>query len=313
VKPPAGQLRPIATGAWGAAEERGQSMRVSLPGARRRAKPFLRIAQNQGMPQRAPAAHPAFGEDRNKDRMGGLAKGLRLLEAFDAAHARMTITEAARRTDLSLASARRCLLTLCELGYLRTDGKRFWLDHGALRISHAYASSTQLPRLFQPALDALSERSRESASLAVLHEDQVLLAARSTARRTMRLGLGVGSRLPLHCSAAGRALVLELPEPALRALLGTAPLARFTPRTITTLRELRRELDASRARGYTVCDEEIELGVRSIAVPILDRQGATIAALTISTRAERMTVAEMAQAYLPALLRNQAWARSQLG
>ena len=119
--------------------------------------------------------------------------------------------------------------------------------------------------------------------------------------------------LPLHRSAAGRALVLELPEPALRALLGTAPLERFTPRTITTLRELRRELDASRARGYTVCDEEIELGVRSIAVPILDRQGATIAALTISTRAERMTVAEMAQAFLPALLRNQAWARNQLG
>jgi IclR family pca regulon transcriptional regulator len=249
---------------------------------------------------------------RNKDHMGGLAKGLRLLEAFDAAHARMTVTEAARQVDISLASARRCLLTLVELGYLQTDGKRYWLDHGALRISYAYASSTQLPRLFQPALDALSERSRESASLAVLHGDVVVIAARSTARRTMRVGLGVGSRLPLHCSAAGRALLLDRPEAELRALLARLPLERFTPRTLTTARELLGELAASRERGYGVCDEEIELGVRSLAVPIRDGQARTVAAMSISTRAERMTLAEMAETYLPALLRSQAWARTRL-
>jgi IclR family pca regulon transcriptional regulator len=242
---------------------------------------------------------------RNKDHMGGLAKGLRLLEAFDAAHVRMTVTEAARQVDVSLASARRCLLTLCELGYLQTDGKRYWMDHGALRISYAYASSTQLPRLFQPALDALSERSRESASLAVLHIDQVLIAARSTARRTMRVGLGVGSRLPLHCSAAGRALLVARSEPEVRALLGRKALDRFTPRTLATAREVLRELAQSLERGYSVCDEEIELGVRSIAVPIFDRDGGTLAAVSISTRAERMTVAEMVEAYLPTLLRIQ--------
>jgi IclR family transcriptional regulator, pca regulon regulatory protein len=253
------------------------------------------------------ATSPA--EPRNKDRMGGLFKGLRLLEAFDAAHARMTVTEAARRVDVSVASARRCLLTLVELGYLRTDGKRYWMDHGALRIGYAYAASTQLPRLFQPLLDALSERSRESATLAVLHRDQVLIAGRSTARRTMRVGLTLGSRLPLHCSAAGRALVLDLPDAAVRALFSGGALERFTPRTITSVRELLRELAVSRERGYTVCDEEIELGVRSIAVPIRARDGVTVAAMSISTRAERMTVAEMVRAYLPALLRNQAWAR----
>jgi IclR family pca regulon transcriptional regulator len=250
---------------------------------------------------------------RNKDHMGGLAKGLRLLEAFDAAHARMTVTEAARQVDLTPASARRCLLTLCELGYLRTDGKHFWLDHGALRISYAYAASTPLPRLFQPALDALSERSRESASLAVLHGDKVLIAARSTARRTMRVGLAVGSRLPLHCSAAGRAVMLARSDAQVRALLGHGPLERFTLRTITSLRELLRDLADSRERGYTVCDEEIELGVRSIAVPVFDRAGEAIAAMTISTRSERMTVAEMVQAYLPALLRSRDAARNVLG
>lgn len=245
--------------------------------------------------------------------MGGLAKGLRLLEAFDAAHTRMTVTEAARRVDLSLASARRCLLTLCGLGYVQTDGKRYWLDHGALRISHAYVASTQLPRLFQPALDSLSERSRESASLAVLHADQVLIAARSTARRTMRVGLSLGSQLPLHCSAAGRALLLQRPDAEAKALLGRKPLERLTPRTVTSMRELQRELAASRERGYTACDEEIELGVRSIAVPIFDPAGSTVAAVTISTRAERMTVAEMAHTFLPSLLRCQAWARAQVG
>jgi IclR family transcriptional regulator, pca regulon regulatory protein len=248
---------------------------------------------------------------RNKDHMGGLAKGLRLLEAFDAGHPRMTVTEAARQVDLSLASVRRCLLTLCELGYLQTDGKHYWMDHGALRVSYAYASSTQLPRLFQPALDALRERSRESASLAVLHGRQVLIAARSTARRTMRVGLGVGSRLPLHCSAAGRALLLGQPDAQVRALLPPS-LERFTPRTLASAREVLREMAASRQRGYAVCDEEIELGVRSIAVPMRNRAGDTVAAMTISTRAERMTVAEMAQAYLPALLRNQEWARGVL-
>jgi IclR family pca regulon transcriptional regulator len=254
----------------------------------------------------------AASAPRNKDHMGGLAKGLRLLEAFDAAHARMTVTEAARAVDLSAASARRCLLTLCALGYLRSDGKRYWMDHGALRISYAYAASTQLPRLFQPALDALSERSRESASLAVLHGDRVLIAARSTARRTMRVGLAVGSVLPLHCSAAGRSLLWDRTEAEVRSLLAGAPLERFTPRTVTSARELLRELAASRERGYTVCDEEIELGVRSIAVPMFDREGTVAAAMTISTRAERMTVAEMARAYLPALQRNQAWAREAM-
>jgi IclR family pca regulon transcriptional regulator len=253
----------------------------------------------------------AAAEPRNKDHIAGLAKGLRLLEAFDAAHARMTVTEAARRVDLSLASARRCLLTLCELGYVQTDGKRYWLDHGALRVGYAYASSTQLPRLFQPALDALSERSRESATLAVLHGEAVLIAARSTARRTLRVGLGVGSRLPLHCSSAGRALLAPLPDAQARAMLSATTPERFTARTLTQARDLLRELAASRERGYGVCDEEIELGVRSIAVPIFGRSGTPIAAMSIATRAERMTVAEMAEAYLPALRRSQEWARGR--
>lgn len=247
----------------------------------------------------------------DRDTMGGLVKGLRILEAFDSAHVRMTITEAARRTQVSEAAARRCLLTLVQLGYLQTSGKHFWLDHGALKIGYAYAASTQLPRLIQPALDALSERSRESASLAVLHESAAVIAARSTARRTMRVGLGVGSRLPVYCSAAGRALIAHLPEAQARALLRGVAREALTPRTLTSLAELAEELRATRTRGYGVCDEEIELGVRSIAVPIFNRAGETIAAMTISTRAERRTLGELVHEFLPALLRNQQWARER--
>jgi IclR family pca regulon transcriptional regulator len=247
---------------------------------------------------------------RDKDWIAGLAKGLRLLEAFDSAHVRMTITEAASRVGLSLASARRCLLTLVKLGYMQTDGKQFWLGHGALKISYAYSASTRLPRLLQPALDALSERSRESASLAVLHEGWALVAARSTARRTLRVGLGVGSRLPVYCSAAGRALIAWQPEAQARAVLRATPREALTPRTRVTLADVLAELRATRERSYAVCDEEIELGVRSIAVPLRDGAGETIAAMTISTRAERMTVGEMVQEYLPALLKVAASSRA---
>ena len=197
-------------------------------------------------------------------------------------------------------------------GLRADDGKHYWLGHGALNVGHAYAASTRLPRLLQPALDALCERTRESASLAVLHDDVAVIAARSTARRTLRIGLGVGSHLPLYCSAAGRALLAPLPGARAEALMGSVPLARLTPRTVVDVGRLRKLLQEVTQRGYAVCDEEIELGVRSIAVPLVDRAGATVAAMTISTRAERMTLGEMVAEYLPALLKHQAWARGRV-
>lgn len=249
---------------------------------------------------------------RNRDQVAGLAKGLRLLETFDSAHTRLTLSEAARRVGVSPAAARRCLLTLCELGYAQTDGKLFWLGHGALRIAYAYAASTRLPRLLQPAMDALTERTRESSTLCVLDGGVVTIAARSTARRTMRIGLVAGSRLPLHCSSGGRALMAAMPDPQWRALLRDAPLKAYTRHTETTMAGLERLLEACRQTGYSACDEEIELGVRSISVPIYNQAGETMAALGVSTRAERMTLGEMVEQLLPTMLKHQAWARDRL-
>lgn len=259
---------------------------------------------------------PSSGTGRSaeeRDRIGGLVKGLRLIEAFDSAHTRMTISEAARRTAMTPAAARRCLLTLCELGYAQTDGKNYWLGHGALRVAYAYAASTRLPRMLQPALDALSERTRESATLCVLDGGDVIIAARSTARRTMRVGLVAGSRLPLYCSSAGRALIGEMPRPAWEALVARSPMLPLTPHTVVTLDGLDRLLQDCRRKGYYTCDQEIELGVRSIAIPLYDKAGGIVAAMSISTRAERMTTAEMVEKLLPTMLRNQEWARSRLG
>lgn len=250
---------------------------------------------------------------KERDAINGLVKGLKLLEAFDAAHARMTLSEAARRVGISPAAARRCLLTLCALGYAQTDGKRFSLHHGALRVAYAYTASTPLPRLLQPALDSLSERTRESASVAVLHDTEVIVAARSTARRSLTVGLGVGSRLPVHCSATGRVLLASLPAAACEAVLAGAPRTRLTPQTVTEPARLRRMLRACRENGYATANEEIEPGVRSLAVPLYDSRGDTVAALAISSRADRMSLAEMVRELLPAMLRSQAWARSRLG
>lgn len=250
---------------------------------------------------------------RNKDLIAGLAKGLDLIEAFDSAHTRLTQSEAARRTGISPAAARRSLLTLCEMGYVKTDGKLFWLDHGILRLAYAYASSTRMPRLLQPALDALSNRTRESASVVVLHGTDVLVAARSTAQRSLTVGLGVGSRLPLHCSATGRVLLAALAPTEREALLRHVKMAKLTTHTVTDLAMLKKLIKACKDNGYALSNEEIELGVRSLAVPLYDSRQETIGALSISSRADRMTGQDMVTKLLPVLLRTQAWARSRLG
>ena len=277
-------------------------------------KPILRYAQEKSYSSEVThTSRIAASSTRDRDQMGGLAKGLRLIEAFDAAHTRLTLSEAARLTGISPAAARRCLLTLRELGYVQSDGKWFWLGHGALRVAYAYASSTRLPRLLQPVLDGLSERTRESATLSVLDGHQVVIAARSTARQTMRVGLGVGSRLPLYCSAAGRVLLAALPAAQWEPLVRREPMTPLTPHTVTTLAGLRRALARCRETGYASCDEEIELGVRSIAIPMLNQAGETVAAMSISTHAQRMTTSEMVRLYLPGMLRSREWARLRMG
>ena len=248
----------------------------------------------------------------DKDHIAGLAKGLQILSAFNSAYTRLTQSQAARLVGITPAAARRSLLTLCDQGYVATDGKYFWPDHGVLRLTYAYAASTRLPRLLQPALDALSERTRESASVAVLHGHHVLVAARSTAQRSLSVGLGVGSELPLHCSATGRVLLAAKPMAEREKMLRQSTLLKMTPHTETDVSRLKKILAECQLHGYGISNEEIEMGVRSLAVPLINSEQQVVAALSISSRADRMTGQEMVSKLLPILLKTQAWAQARL-
>ncbi|MDO1583287.1 IclR family transcriptional regulator [Rhizobium oryzicola] len=238
---------------------------------------------------------------RETDFIGGLAKGLKVIEAFGETQPRLTITEASKLTGLDRATARRCLLTLAELGFAHYDGKFFSLTPRILRLGHAYLSATPLPHVVQPFLDRLSEEVGQSASVSVLDGTEVVYVARASQRRVMSINLSPGSRLPAYCASMGRVLLAQLPEEEARALLNQSTLRSFTPKTKTGVEELVEEVRKIRAQGFAVIDEELELGLRSIAVPLTDARGRTVAALNIGAPAARVAAKEMEAQFLAPL------------
>jgi len=233
--------------------------------------------------------------------VAGLAKGLAVIEVFGARHPRLTISEAARLAGLSRASARRCLLTLEKLGYAEYDGRYFRLAPRALRLGHAYVMSTPLPRVVQPILETLSERTRESASVAILDDSDIVFIARSTTRRSLSAGIGVGTRLSAYGTATGRVLLSNLTHATVRSLIKEMAPRKLTPKTVTDTAGLLNEIRKARAQGYAISDEELELGLRSIAVPIRNTVGDMVAAMSLSVQASRMGRVEMVEQLLPAL------------
>jgi IclR family transcriptional regulator, pca regulon regulatory protein len=161
-----------------------------------------------------------------------LEKGLDVLTCFSRQASKLTLSEVARLTGSTPASARRSLHTLYALDYLEGDGKRFWMAPRALLVAHAYLSSRPTPQLAQPLLDALAERTRQSASLGKLLDDDVIIIARSTARASLSTGLGIGSRLPAYCSALGRVLLASLPPEEAAHRVRTMKRMRLTAKTI---------------------------------------------------------------------------------
>ncbi len=239
------------------------------------------------------------------DFMGGFAKGLAVIEAFDEASPRLSIADVAKRTGLDRATARRCLLTLSSLGYADYDGKFFTLTQRILRLGHAYLSATPLPKLIQPHLDQLSESVGQSASASVLDGTEVVYIARAAQKRVMSITLMAGSRLPAYCASMGRVLLAALPEDQARALLAQSLLKAHTPFTKTDPEMLMDELRAVRAQGYAIIDQELELGLCSIAVPITNLRGKVVAAINIGTPAAQIAAAVLAERYLPALRATQ--------
>ncbi|KQT13180.1 IclR family transcriptional regulator domain-containing protein [Ramlibacter sp. Leaf400] len=248
------------------------------------------------------AARPrAAAAPEDKSFVTALQKGLDVLTCFNREAARLTLSEVARLAGSTPASARRSLHTLHALGYLDSDGKRFWPAPRALLVGHSYLVSRPLPQLAQPLLDALAERTRQSATFGTLLGDDALIIARSTARRSLSTGLAIGSRLPGYCSALGRTLLASLPPDEVRRRIELMPRKPLTERTVWRTREVIALVDRCREEGWTGSDGELELGVRSLAVPAFDREGRAVGAISMAVRAERMTMAEFREAMLPVL------------
>ncbi|WP_320194555.1 IclR family transcriptional regulator [Agrobacterium rosae] len=247
-----------------------------------------------------------------RDLMGGLAKGLKVIEAFSAEHPRLSISQAADIAGLDRATTRRCLLTLAELGYAAYDGKFFTVTPKVLRLGTGCLATMPLPRIVQPLLDQLSERIGQSTSVSILDEAEIVYVARAAQRRVMSIALMPGSRLPAYCTSMGRVLLASLAEPDCQRILDISHLEARTPRTLTDRQALMAELDRIRGRGYSLIDQEVEVGLRSIAVPIFNMRGQTVAALNVGLPATAASMDDLVEQYLPPLLVVQAELRGML-
>jgi len=238
----------------------------------------------------------------NPEFVASFARGLDVIRCFGPDHRRQTLTEVAERTGLTRATARRFLLTLTELGLARSDGKHFELTPAILDLGHAYLSSLNVWDALQPSLDAVSRDLDESCSAAVLQGTEIMYIARAASRhRILSIGLRVGTRLPAHATSMGQVLIANTEPAALASYFRDASLHRFTAHTLARREDLEPRLQAVRQQGYAVCDQELEEGLRSIAVPVTNRRGATLAAINVSSQAARTSVEHMLEVFLPRL------------
>jgi len=239
------------------------------------------------------------------DIIASLAKGLRVIECFGADHPRLAIADVAEATGLDRATARRCLLTLHHHGYADYDGKFFSLTPRVLRLGMGALAALPLPQIVQPWLDQLSEQIGQSCSVSILDETEIVYVARAAQRRVMSIGLMPGSRLPAHCTSMGRVLLAALPPDAARAVIDASDLTPRTPHALTDPGEILAAIAKVRASGHAVIDQEVELGLRSLAVPVLSVHGTVVAALNTGMAAVQADPEEIVRLYLPALIKVQ--------
>jgi IclR family transcriptional regulator, pca regulon regulatory protein len=241
-------------------------------------------------------------EPRNGEFVQSLERGLAVIRAFDAEHPELTLSDVARQTGLTRAAARRFLRTLVEIGYMRTEGGKFALRPKILELGYAYLSSLSLPELALPHMEQLVERVHESSSMCVLDGDEIVYVARVPTKRIMAVVIAVGTRFPAYATSMGRVLLAGHSDDWLDGWLSSAKLHQLTPHTTTDGKELRAELVRVRSRGWALVDQELEEGLRSVAVPIRDASGRVVAAVNIAVNASRRSLDEVAAEVVPLLL-----------
>jgi len=243
-----------------------------------------------------------LSEARGEHFVQSLERGLAVIRAFGADDPELTLSDVARRTGLTRAAARRFLLTLTDLGYVRTDGKQFALTPRVLDLGYAFLSSLTLPEVAEPHLERLAAELRESSSVSVLDGDDIVYVGRVPTSRIMRVAINVGTRFPAYATSMGRVLLAGLPDDLRRAYLERAEIKPLTARAIDNAADLAAELDRVHGQGWALVDQELEEGLRSIAAPIHDAGGRTIAAVNVSAHASRVSAEEIKRTLLPPLL-----------
>jgi len=236
------------------------------------------------------------------DFVQSLERGLAVIRAFDRSHPELSLSEVAAATGVTRAAARRFLLTLAELGYVRSDGRFFSLSPRVLELGYAYLSSLSLPEVAEPHLERLVAEVNESSSMSVLDAFDVVYVARVPTSRIMTVAINVGTRFPAYATSMGRVLLAGLPDDELEAYLKNIRLDRLTARTVSTAAALRTELQRVRAQGWAMVDQELEEGLRAVAAPIRDRAGRVVAAVNVSAHASRTTLERIRRDLVPPLV-----------
>ncbi len=239
---------------------------------------------------------------RGSDFVQSLARGLQVIRSFGHDRTQMTLSDIARQTGLTRAAARRFLLTLQDLGYVRSDGRIFSLTPRVLELGYAYLSGLSLTQVAEPHVEDLVARVHESSSVAVLDEDDIVYVVRVPTKRIMTVAISVGTRFPAYATSMGRVLLAALEPADLQARLGRTTLEPLTSRTVTDRSRLIEIIEQVRSQGYATTDQELEDGLRSAAAPIHDHGGRVIAAINASAQAPRVTIEQLRRKILPEVL-----------
>jgi IclR family pca regulon transcriptional regulator len=229
------------------------------------------------------------------------ARGLEVIRSFSAQAPQQTLSEVAARAGLTRAGARRILLTLQQLGYVETDGKLFTLTPRILDLGFAYLSSMPIWNLAEPVMEGLVAQVKESCSAAALDGTDIVYVMRVPTHKIMSISLGVGSRLPAYCTSLGRVLLAGLPDEEVRERLRASKRDPLTRHTVTDVPALMAKVAQARKQGWSLVNQELEEGLISLAAPLINRAGRTVAALNISGQANRTSAKVMQEAMLPHL------------
>jgi IclR family transcriptional regulator, pca regulon regulatory protein len=249
---------------------------------------------------------------RNSDFVQSLDRGLAVIRAFGPDRERLSLSEVARATGLTRAAARRFLLTLVKLGYVRNDGREFSLRPRVLELGYAYLSGLALPEVAAPHMEELVAKLHESSSISVLDGHHIVYVVRVPTKRIMTVAISVGTRFPAFATSMGRVLLAALPDHELDRYLAEATLERFTARTVTDPDRLRVIVGEAARQGYAIVDQELEEGLRAVAAPIRGAADVGTAAINVSAHASRVSMAAMRAEILPTLLDTAAQIEADL-